>query len=333
MSALQSTFRALLATALLASPSQAQDAPAPVADEAVSPELVWMGTGSVTGVYFPAGVAICRLTNQHRQETGVRCSAKPTAGSLENIAGLRDGRLELAIVQTDALAQAVSGTGVFADAGPDDGLRSVMSLYPEALTLVVRADAGVSRAEDLAGKRIVLGQEGSGTRALTDAFVGALGWTPDSFAATPDVPPEALGQALCDGEIDGFFYTVGHPARVIQEATRSCDARLVPVEGAAVDALVDSEPYYVAATIPGGLYRGNAGPVATFGVGAVLATAAAVPDETVGLVVRSAADDLDMLTGLDPVFGGLTPETLISERLAAPLHPAAQAVYREKGWQ
>lgn len=334
MSPWQSAFRALVVVAFLAPPVLAQEAAVPAGEgQAASGQLVLMGTGAVTGVYFPAGVAICRLTNQHRQETGVRCSAKPTAGSLENIAGLGDGSLEFAIVQTDALAQAVAGDGVFADEGPNDGLRSVMSLYPEALTLVVRADAGIARAEDLAGKRIVLGQEGSGTRALADAFVGALGWTAESFAATPDIPPEGLGQALCAGEIDGFLFTVGHPARVVQEATRSCDARLVPIEGAAVDALVGSEPYYVSATIPRGLYRGNAGPVDTFGVGAVLVTDASVPDQTVGLLVRSAADDLEMLTGLDPVFGDLTSSGLVSDRMAAPQHPAAEAVFREKGWQ
>lgn len=346
MAAWQVALRAFLLVAALAPAARAEDAAVPegpadapgdvptdAAEDAAPAGLVWMGTGNVTGVYFPVGVALCRLANQHRAETGLRCSAKQTAGSVENLAGLRDGSLAFAIVQSDALAQAVAGSGGFADVGPDAGLRSVMSLYPEALTLVARADAGVARVEDLAGKRVALGAEGSGTRALSDAVMGALGWTPASFAATPDIDPARLGQALCDGTIDAFLYAVGHPARVIQEATVGCDARLVPITGAAVDALVAAEPSYVPATIPGGLYRGTAGPVGTFGVSAVLATEAAVPDATVEVLVRSVADDLDMLKGLEPVLSGLEPKAMAGEGRAAPVHPAAEAIFREKGWR
>lgn len=351
MAAWQTALRALLVVALFAPTARAEDAtgdatsgplsqPAPAAGEpapgdnadgGAPTQIVWMGTGSVTGVYFPVGVALCRLANQHRRDTGLRCAAKATAGSIENIEGLRQGSLAFGLAQSDAQAEAVAGTGPFADAGADGGLRSVMSLYPEALTLVVRADAGVARVEDLAGKRVALGQAGSGTRALVDALLAALGWTPSSFGASPDVPAERLGQALCGGEIDGFFYAVGHPARLIQEATTGCDARLVPVSGAAVAALVASRPAYVSATIPGGLYRGTAGPVATFGVEATLVTEAAVPDATVTAVVGAILDDLDMLRGLDPVLATLDPKRMATEGLSAPLHPAARALYRERG--
>lgn len=360
MTAWQTALRALLIVALFAPAVRAEDAttgeqaaqaavtepaapPATVpgsgegaaddgaGDGAPPTQIVWMGTGSVTGVYFPVGVALCRLANQHRRETGLRCAAKPTSGSIENIGELRQGAFAFGLAQSDAQAEAVAGTGAFASTGADGGLRSVMSLYPEALTLVVRADAGVARVEDLAGKRVALGQAGAGTRTLADALLAALGWTPASFGATPDIPAERLGQALCGGEIDGFFYAVGQPARLIQEATTGCDARLVPIAGAAVEALVASRPYYVPATIPGGLYRGTPGPVATFGVEATLVTEAAVPDATVRAVAGAILDDVDMLRGLDPVLAQLDPKTMVQEGLSAPLHPAAQALYRERG--
>lgn len=351
MAVWQTALRALLIVALFApavraedaspvAPAAQADAPASgagmgtddAADDGAPPTtIVWMGTGSVTGVYFPVGVALCRLANQHRRETGLRCAAKPTAGSNENIGGLRQGTLDFGLAQSDAQAEAVTGTGAFASAGADGNLRAVMSLYPEALTLVVRADAGVARVEDLAGKRVALGQTGAGTRALADALLAALGWTPASFAATPDIPAERLGQALCGGEIDGFFYAVGHPARLIQEATTGCDARLVPISGAVVEALVASKPYYVPATIPGGLYRGTSAPVATFGVEATLVTEASVPDATIQALVGAVLDDIDMLRGLDPVLAQLDPKRMVHEGLSAPLHPAAQALYRERG--
>jgi len=314
--------------ALLAAPAMAQETgPAEPA-----PTLVQMGTASVTGVYFPVGVALCRLVNQHRRDTGLRCAARPTDGSVANIAGLRDGSLELAIVQSDTQAQAAAGTAGFADAGPFDSLRAVMALHPEPLTLVARADAGVAGVEDLAGKRVWLGPEGSGTRALAGDLMAALGWTEASFAPVPQIGADRLADALCLGEIDAFLYAIGHPALAIQEATTGCDARLVPVAGPAIDELVDTRPDLLAATIPGGLYSGNPGPVASFGVGATLVTRADQPNDRINSMVGQIFADFDMLRGLEPVLTALEPEAMASDGLTAPLHPGAAAYYRERGW-
>jgi TRAP transporter TAXI family solute receptor len=317
--------------ALLASlaPAAAQEAPAAAPEEA---QLVEMGTGSITGAYFPVGVAFCRLVNQHRRETDLRCAARLSAGSVANVAGLRDGSLGLAMVQSDTQAEALEGTGPFADAGGFAGLAAVAALYPELLSLVARADAGIARVEDLAGKRVWIGPEGSGTRVVADALIAALGWTPSSFADTPEVPADLLGAALCDGRIDAFLYTVGQPALVIQEATTGCDAVLVPIEGPAVAELVAATPAFVAATIPAGLYRGSPGPVPSFGVEATLVTREDVPQDTIYTLVSTAFADLDTLRALDPVLAGIAPETIVAGGRTAPLHPGAERFYRERGW-
>jgi TRAP transporter TAXI family solute receptor len=322
---------AFLALLTLAAPAAAQEAPAEP-EAAAEPELVWMGTGSVAGVYYPVGVALCRLVNQHRRETGLRCAARPSEGSVGNITALRDGSYDLAIVQSDTQAAALAGAGAFAPAGPFEALRSVASLYPEPLTVVARADAGIRGLGDLAGKRVAWGAPGSGTRALADRLLAAQGWTPASFAAVPDLAPDRLADALCEGEIDAFAYVVGHPALVVQEATTACAAVLVEVAGPTVDALVEAEPAFVAATIPAGLYRGAPRAVATFGVGATLVTRAHEPDERIDTVVRSVFGDLEMLRGLDPALVGLDPEAMARDGLSAPLHPAAERYYRERGW-
>jgi TRAP transporter TAXI family solute receptor len=318
---------ALAAAILLAAPVVAQEE---AADP--GPEVAELGTGSVTGVYFPVGVALCRLANQHRRETGLRCAARPSAGSVANIEGLRDGRFDLAMVQSDVQAAALDGTEPFAAAGPVKGLTAVMALYPEPLTLIARADAGIARVEDLAGKRVWIGAAGSGTRPLADALMGALGWGPSSLEPAPEVAPERLAQALCSGAIDAFLYAVGHPALVVQEATTACDARLVPIEGGAVDELVRANPAYVAATIPGGLYRGNREPVASFGVTATVVARPGIADDTVATMLGAIAEDFEMLRGLDPALAGLEPGAMVSQGLTAPLQPGAAAVYRERGW-
>lgn len=324
------------AGALAAAAAAAQEAGTPAAGAepapAPAPQIVPLETGAISGAYFPVGVALCRVVNQHRRETGLRCSAMLSAGSVANIAALRDGDGGLAIVQSDVQAAALDGAGAFAAAGPFDGLAAVMGLYPEPLTLVARADAGIAAVEDLAGKRVWLGPEGSGTRSLDTQLITALGWTEASLAPAPAVRPEDLPRALCAGEVDAFFYVVGHPARIIQEATTECDARLVPIAGGAVDALVAADPALVATEIPGGLYRGAAGPTATFGVSATLVTRAAEPEDEVYTIVRSIFGDFDMLRGLDPVLAGLDPEAMVREGLSAPLHAGAARYYRERGW-
>jgi TRAP transporter TAXI family solute receptor len=249
-----------------------------------------------------------------------------------NVEGLRQGRFDLAMVQSDIQAAALEGTGPFAEAGPLEGLTAVMALYPEPLTLVARADAGIARVEDLAGKRVWIGAAGSGTRPLAEALMEALGWGATTFEETPEIAPERLGQALCSGQIDAFLYAVGHPALVVQEATTACEARLVPIEGGAVDELVRANPAYVAATIPAGLYRGNPEPVESFGVTATVVARPGIADETVATIVGAIVEGLETLRGLDPALAGLEPADKVSQGLTAPLQPGAAAFYRERGW-
>jgi TRAP transporter TAXI family solute receptor len=351
MSRLHTLAGAILASALFLSPAGAQQPAAPAGDTAPPPDaasepapetpgvaadpppvLAAMGTGSITGAYFPVGVALCRLANQHRRETGIRCAARPSAGSVANIAGLRDGGLAFAIVQSDVQADALAGAGVFAADGPFPSLEAVMALFPEALTLVTRADSGIATATDLAGHRVWIGAEGSGTRALAEALLAAVGSGADDLAAAPDLSADGLGAALCRGDIDAFLYVVGHPALVIQEATTACDARIIEIAGPAVDRLVAETPALVAATVPGGLYRGNPGPIATFGVNATLVSRADVPEDVVYALTSAVFADLDMLRGLDPVLTQLAPEAMVRQGLTAPLHPGAARHFRERGW-
>jgi TRAP transporter TAXI family solute receptor len=309
-------------------------ASAPAQDEPAAPEpaLLAMGTAGITGVYFPVGVALCRLVNQHRRETGVRCAARPTGGSVENIAELRAGDLDLAIVQSDIQAQAVAGGGPFAAAGPFAELRAVMALHPEPLTLVARADAGIVRVEDLAGKRVWLGPAGSGTRALGGDLLAALGWTTATFAPLPETSAEGVADALCRGDLDAFLYAVGHPALVVQEATTGCDARLIPIDGPAIDALVAARPELLPVSISGGLYRGNPAAVPSFGVAATLVARADEPEERLHTMLGLIFADFEMLRGLEPVLADLEPQAMATVGLAAPLHAGAERYFRERGW-
>lgn len=295
---------------------------------AIEARLVWMGTGSVAGVYFPVGVSLCRLVNQTRRDHGIRCAARATEGSVGNLVGLRGGGLDLALAQSDSQADAWRGTGSFADSGPDAALRSVMSLHAEPLTIVARAGSGIATINDLAGKRVSIG---TGQRTLMGKLMAELGWTEDSFTAVEDVRPEDLDTALCGGAIDAFALAIGHPALVMQEVTGTCDAVLIPVSGPAAEAVIASDPAYFATVIPGGLYRGTQQDVPTFGVGATLVNRADVPEDVIYTVTRAIFEDFDTLVGLDPALIALDRQDMVRRGLTAPLHPGAERYYREQG--
>ena len=293
--------------------------------------FVTIGTGGVTGVYYPTGGAICRLVNRGRSEHGIRCGVESTGGSVYNINAIRNGELEFGVAQSDWQYHAYHGTSRFEEQGPFEGLRAVFSVHPEPFTVVARADSGITNFEDLQGMRVNVGNPGSGQRGTMEVLMDAMGWTMDDFAIASELQAAEQSQALCDNNLDAMVYTVGHPSGSIQEATTACDSVLVDVTGPAVDQLVADNPFYRTATIPGGMYRGNPDDTQTFGVGATFVTSADVPDDVVYEIVRAVMENIDQFRGLHPAFANLDPAEMANDGLSAPLHPGAERYYREAG--
>ncbi|WP_170785659.1 TAXI family TRAP transporter solute-binding subunit [Ruegeria lacuscaerulensis] len=294
-------------------------------------EFVTIGTGGVTGVYYPTGGSICRLMNKNRKETGVRCTVESTGGSVYNINTIREGELEFGVAQSDWQFHALNGTSKFEEAGPFEELRAVFSVHAEPFNVMVRADSGIEHFDDLAGKRVNIGNPGSGQRGTMEVLMDAKGWTKDTFALAAELKSAEQSRALCDNQIDAFIITAGHPSGNLTEAATTCDAKLVPVTGDAVTGLIDNNAYYRAATIPGGMYRGTDGDVDTFGVGATLVTSAKVSDEAVYALVSSIFENFDDFRTFHPAFANLTKEEMVSAGLSAPIHPGALKYYREQG--
>lgn len=293
--------------------------------------FIAIGTGGVTGVYYPAGGAICRLVNRDRAEHGIRCGVESTGGSIFNLNAIRSGELEFGVAQSDWQYHAYNGTSQFEETGAFEDLRAVFSLHPEPFTVVARADAGITSFDDLRGKRVNIGNPGSGQRGTMDVVLEAMGWTTADFAVASELPPAEQALALCDNNIDAMVYTVGHPSGAIQEATTACDTVLVNVDNDAIRALVEERDYYRMATIPGGMYRGTDSDVTTFGVGATFVSSAAVPDEVVYQVTRAIIENLDQFRGLHPALAILDPVEMVRDGNSAPLHAGAERYFREAG--
>jgi TRAP transporter TAXI family solute receptor len=295
-------------------------------------QFVSIGTGGVTGVYYPTGGAICRLVNKDRKEHGIRCSAESTGGSVYNINTVRAGELEFGVAQSDWQYHAYHGSSKFEEQGPFEKLRSVFSVHPEPFTVLARKDSGITKFEDLKGKKVNVGNPGSGQRATMEVVMAAFGMKMSDFAVAAELKPSEMAQAVCDGKIDVMIYTVGHPAAAITEATTTCPLNLVNVVGAPVDKLVADNPFYRKATIPGGMYAGNDQDATTFGVGATIITSADVPDNVVYTLVKAVFDNFADFKKLHPAFANLKEEEMIKDGLSAPLHPGAVKYYKERGW-
>ncbi len=294
-------------------------------------KYVTIGTGGVTGVYYPAGGAICRLVNRGRKEHGIRCSVESTGGSVYNLNAIRSGELDVAVSQSDWQYHALNGTGPFEGLGADSKLRSLFSLHSEPFTVVARADAGVNKFDDIAGKRVNIGNPGSGMRATMELLMQKKGWTKESFKQALELKASEQSQALCDNKVDVMIYTAGHPNGAIQEVTTSCDARIVNVEGKEIDDLIKQYPFYAYATIPGGMYAGNPNDVKTFGVKATFVSSSDVDAGIIYELVKSVFDNFDSFKTLHPVFSTLEESKLVREGNTAPLHDGAARYYKEKG--
>ncbi|MEQ9695622.1 TAXI family TRAP transporter solute-binding subunit [Shimia sp. SDUM112013] len=295
--------------------------------------FVTIGTGGVTGVYYPTGGAICRLVNKGRKEHGIRCSVESTGGSVYNTRTIRQGELDFGIVQSDVQAAAVSGTGKFADDGAYPGLRALFSVHPEPMHLMARADAGIATTADLKGKRVNIANPGSGTRVLAETLMKYEGMTADDFSLAAELKSSEQAAALCDGKIDATIWAAGLPNGSSQEATSSCEVKIIPLAGAGIDKLLADNSAYAAATIPGGMYPNNPDDIPSWGPKATFVTSADTPDEVVYAVVSAVFENFDAFKKLHPAFGRLQESEMIVDGLTAEIHPGAMKYYQERGWK
>ena len=293
--------------------------------------FITIGTGGITGVYYPTGGAIARIVNQKKDVYGIRCTVESTGGSVFNVNAIMAGDLQFGVVQSDRQFQAINGLAEWKDKGKQEDLRAVFSVHPESITLVAAVDAGINDIADLKGKRVNIGNPGSGQRQNSIDALEAVGINYETDMNAEGIKASESASLLQDGRIDAFFYTVGHPSGSIKEATAGArKVRFASITG--IDSLLAKYPYYAKAYIPVKLYPGaeNTENVDTFGVKATFVTSAKVPEDVVYAVTKEVFDNFDSFKKLHPAYAVLTKEGML-EGLSAPLHPGALKYYKEAG--
>ncbi|BCA78614.1 TAXI family TRAP transporter solute-binding subunit [Desulfuromonas sp. AOP6] len=303
-----------------------------VGGDALAVQYVTIGTGGVTGVYYPTGGAISKLINKKRREYNLRMTVESTGGSVFNVNALMNGDLEMGVVQSDLQWQAYNGKGEW-DGVPQKKLRAMFAIHPEAVTILAAEDKNIRSVADLKGKIVNIGAPGTGQRVNAMDFFKAAGIDVDKDLQAEGIKPAEAASMLQDGRIDAFFYTVGHPNGSIKEAVAGArKVNFVPVDEALVAKLTADQPYYAPATIPVGPYPGvvNKEDVPTFGVKATICTSADVPADIIYTITKEVFENIDELRDLHPALGVLTRENML-QGLSAPLHPGAEKYFREVG--
>ncbi|MDM8537938.1 TAXI family TRAP transporter solute-binding subunit [Desulfobacterales bacterium HSG17] len=303
------------------------------ADVQAKTKFVTIGTGGITGVYYPTGGAIAKIVNKKRKEYGIRATVESTGGSVFNVNAIMAGDLEFGVVQSDRQYQAIKGMAEWKDSGPQKDLRAVFSIHPESVSLVATVDSGIKNIKDLKGKRVNIGNPGSGQRQNSIDALTAVGLDIKKDLKAEGVKASEAPGLLQDGRLDAFFYTVGHPSGAFKEATAGATkVAFVAVDGPGIDKLVSDKPYYAKSFIPVKLYPGaaNKEDVNSFGVKATFVTSAKVPDDVVYAITKEVFDNFEDFKKLHPAYQVLTKEGML-EGMSAPIHPGAMKYYKEAG--
>jgi hypothetical protein len=306
---------------------------------AKSAEYFSIGTGGPTGVYFQVGNAICKMvakiqSKDHGRKKGTdkayRCSAPSTGGSTYNIGQIMEGELQFGVAQSDWGYHAYNGTKPD-KVKPFSNLRSVFSAHPEPFQIIVGKSSKIKDWNSMKGKKVNIGNPGSGQRGTFEVLMEAHGVDTGYFGSTSELTSSEQSGALCDKKIDAFGYTVGVPNAGVAQSTDGCGAKIIDLNTDAVKKLVSDNPFYAFATIPKGTYKTSKKDVTTFGVMASVVSSADVPDDLVYSVVKAVFENLDDFKKQHPAFANLDPKKMIVDGLSAPLHPGAIKYYKEAG--
>jgi len=300
-------------------------------------QSIVIAAGPSTGLYYSFAQAICKVVDRESKSQPVKCRVKPTDGSIENLKALRAGEFDFVLAQSDWQHHAFLGTGIFAENGPHSELRSVFSAYDEVFTVIVGQHSGIERGTDLRGKRVNIGNPGSGHRDTVLTVLESIGWSTEDFSKTAQLNPGRQINAFCRFELDALVYVVGHPNISVKEITKRCGGRIIPIpcrgttdtELKLLDFIEQNDPF-VCTMVPAGTYDGADATIESFGTIATLVTTASAEPDKVRILVEAVFSNVEYLNQLHSAFERLLPQSMVGRGNTAPLHPTAEAVYRNK---
>ena len=299
------------------------------APQAMAKQDILFGGASITGVYYQVALQLSNMMNKHAADK-YNYIGRPTGGSVFNINAIDRGAFDFAVAQSDRNWQGFNGAADW-EGKPVKGLRSVFSMHPETVLLVTRKDTGIKTVMDMKGKRINIGNPGSGQRGNAEDVLRIYGLDPNKDFSAEALQQAEASRALVDQKIDAFFFTVGNPSAAVEEPAQSVELDIVPINSDGIKDFVAKHPYYIMTKIPAGTYKGVDKDVETYAVTATVISNESVSEEVVYDMVKTVFENLDELKASHAAFRNLNPKEML-QGLSAPLHPGAIKYYKEKGW-
>ncbi|WP_109468106.1 TAXI family TRAP transporter solute-binding subunit [Albibacillus kandeliae] len=289
-----------------------------------------IATGGTGGTYYPLGGMLAQLISNTAELPDTKLSATAETGnaSVANAQLLGRGEIESAFAAADILDAAYKGVNQFAD-GALTNLRAIGALYPETVQLVVRADSGIEKFEDIKGKSVSSGSPGSGQWQLLGDLLEAHGMVREDVSEDYSSFAQSVDK-IKDGNLDASLITAGLPTSSVTDLANGHDIKIVPLTGPAIAKLQETQPYYANATVPAGSYKGVDADVETLAVRAIWATHAEVSDEIIYAVTKALYENTETLGKVHPMGKQISLDKAL-ESVSIPVHPGAEKYYAEKG--
>lgn len=285
-----------------------------------------LATGGTGGTYYPFGGAIANIWNTKVE--GMNVTAQSTGASAENLRLISKGEAEFGIVQNDVMDYAFNGTDMF-DGQKLENLSTLGTLYPEVIQIAASKSSGIASVADMKGKRVSVGDAGSGVEFNAKQILAGYGLSFDDIKKS-NLSFKESSDGLQNGTLDACFVTAGVPNAALQELALSAGLVLIPVDGSAAEAIKAAHGYYTEKVIPSGTYKGMDVDVTTVAVKATLAVSAKLDEKTVYDLTKALFENQAELANSHAKGKDLSAEYAVTG-VSVPFHPGAAKYFKEKG--
>ncbi len=285
-----------------------------------------LATGGTGGTYYPFGGAIANIWNTKIQNMNV--TAQATGASAENLRLINKGEAEFATVQNDVMDYAYHGTDMFAGEKLEN-IMTIGTMYPEVIQIAVSANSGIKSIADFKGKRISVGDAGSGVEFNAKQILEGYGLTFDDIKKS-NLSFKESAEGIQNGTLDGCFITAGVPNSALQELAFTAGLILIPVTGPEADKICAKYSFYTQTSIPGKTYKGTDEDTPALAIKATLAVSSKLDEETVYQMTKTLFENLDEL-GQAHAKGKEVSATSAVTGVSVPFHPGAERYFKETG--
>lgn len=296
---------------------------------AMAMELV-LGTGETGTFSHFVGKSICRAIN--KQADDLQCTVAPAPDEMHNITNLGGGSLDICLLDSKTVYDAVNRKGNFEYLDIHyDNLSSLQRIYDVPITLVIRKDAGIDSLDELKGKRINAGTPGSSQHQMVKTILDAKGWTRKDFSLMDELP-ESQSQAdmaFCHGTIQAMAHIGVHPDPSVQQLFKLCNANLVGIDDSDIQELISRHPAFTKVSLKGGIYPDRADAITTLATSTLLVSSQVLDEDTVYGIMEALYNSRKQLMSAHPALAGINDKGAGDPQLGLVRHPGAVKYFSE----